>query len=496
MQSQMMSVDKAEDLEVDYEEVGPKRIQQIHMYQPPFTKHDNCKPATRKQTGCTCRCSIIIAVVLMVLIFLISIVMLPLMAYEIREIRSTFNINFEKQNKSITNHQDQLISDLGSQLTNLINHSNQDQLISDLGSQLTNLINNSNQDLHISDLGSQLITLIKENHSSQNQLVADLGSQLIALIKEDHSNQDQHISELSHQLTSLIEQNSTTQNQLTDLVSQVALLRGDLNESKSLDYASNKLIADIQNFFEFDSCNFLQNFSVQLPSGLYKIMPRDALTPTKAYCSYQSLSGRNEWWRRVAYLNTSESGQVQCPSGLETRRESPSSCRRAVEESGCSSVYFDPGNTPYSRVGGRVRARQSGQPDGFQDFNGPRFRGQVSLEDNYVDGISLTYGDEGNRTHIWTFAASVNTRRDRCAVCDREKPDFIGDHFSCELLEFCYRVVCNSNQLWDGGQCVGGESFFRDLPEPTTEQIEMRVCREQDRLDEDILVTEIELYVQ
>ena len=411
MQSQMMSVNKAEDLEVDYEEVGPKCIQQIHMYQPPFTKQDNCKPATRKQTGCTCRCSIIIAVVLMVLIFLISIVMLPLMTYEIREIRSTFNINFEKQNKSITNHQDQLISDLGSQLTNLINHSNQDQLISDLGS-------------------------------------------------------------------------------------QVALLRGDLNESKSLDYASNKLIADIQNFFEFDSCNFLQNFSVQLPSGLYKIMPEDALTPTKAYCSYQSLSGRNEWWRRVAYLNTSESGQVQCPSGLETRKESPSSCRRAVEESGCSSVYFDPGNTPYSRVGGRVRARQFGQPDGFQDFNGPRFRGQVSLEDNYVDGISLTYGDEGNRTHIWTFAASVNTRRDGCAVCDRERPDFIGDHYSCEVVKLCYREVCNSNQLWDGGQCVGGESFFRDLPEPTTEQIEMRVCREQDRFDEDILVTEIELYVQ
>ena len=419
MQSQMMSVDKAEDVEVDYEEVNPKCIQQTHIYQQPFTKEENCKPVTRKPTGCTYRWSIIIAVVLMALIFLISIVMLPLMAYEIGQIRS--------------------------------------------------------------------------NHY---QLVSDLGSQLIALIKEDHSNQDQHISELSHQLTSLMEQNSTTQNQLTDLVSQVALLRGDLNDSKSLDYASNKLIADIQEFFFFDSCNFLQNFSVQLPSGLYKIMPQDELTPTKVYCSYQSFSGRNEWWRRVTYLNTSESCQVQCPSGLEARMEPPSSCRRAVQESGCSSVYFDPGDIAYSRVGGRVRARQSGQPDGFQDFDGPRFRGEVSLEDNYVDGISLTYGDEGNRTHIWTFAASLNARRDGCAVCDRERPDFIGDNYSCEVVEFCYQVVCNSNQLWDGSQCVGGESFFRDLPEPTTEQIEMRVCREQDRLDEDILVTEIELYVQ
>ena len=56
-------------------------------------------------------------------------------------------------------------------------------------------------------------------------------------------------------------------------------------------------------------------------------------------------------------------------------------------------MYFNPGDIPYSRVGGRVRARQLGQPDGFQDFDGPGFRGEVSLEDNYVDGISLTYGD-------------------------------------------------------------------------------------------------------
>ena len=408
-----MSVNKAEDLEVKYEEVDPKCVQQIHMYQASFTSERNCKPVTRKKTGCTYRCSIIIAVVLMALMLLISIVMLPLMAYEIREIGSTLNkANSEKQNKSITNHQDQLISDLGSQLI------------------------------------------------------------------------------------SLMEQNSTSQNLLTDLVSQVALLRGELNSKKCLVLASKGLVADIQELIEFDSCNFLKNFSVQLPSGLYKIMPQDALTPTKVYCSYQSLSGRNEWWRRVAYLSTSESYQVQCPSGLGIRTEWPSSCRRALEESGCSSVYFDPGDIPYSRVGGRVRARQSGQPDGFQDFNGPRFRGEVSLEDNYVDGISLTYGDEGNRTHIWTFAASVNTRRGGCAVCNRERPDFIGDHYSCELLELCNQgTVCNSNLLWDGGQCVGGESFFRDLPGPTTEQIEMRVCREQDRRDEDILVTEVELYV-
>ena len=279
---------------------------------------------------------------------------------------------------------------------------------------------------------------------------------------------------------------------LSNFTTQWSVLRNELIE---LD-ASQKLIRDIQQHFALDSCSSLQSFSIYFPDGLYRIRSFDednSTTSTQVYCSYQTYGGSLKWWRRVAYLNNRE----QCPLGLLASTSHIRACIRPTNRAGCSSAYFDPGSEPYSRVSGRVRARQSGQPDGFQDFNGPRFRGEVSLEDNYVDGISLTYGDGGSRKHIWTFAASVNAMGDGCNVCNKEKPDFIGDHFSCELVELCTQgTVCNSNLLWDGGQCVGGESFFRNLSEPTTEQIEMRVCREQDRSDEDILVTEIEIYVQ
>ena len=279
---------------------------------------------------------------------------------------------------------------------------------------------------------------------------------------------------------------------LSNFTTQLSVLRSEVIKL----VASQKLIGDIQQHFVLDSCSSLQSFSIHFPDGLYKIRSFDednSTTSTQVNCSYQTCSGSPEWWRRLAYLNSRE----QCPLGLLALTGPIRACIRPINRAGCSSVYFDPGSKPYSRVSGRVRARQSGQPDGFQDFNGPRFRGEVSLEDNYVDGISLTYGDGGSRKHIWTFAASVNAMGDGCNVCNKEKPDFIGDHFSCELVELCEQgMVCNSNLLWDGGQCVGGECFFRNLSEPTTEQIEMRVCREQDRSDEDILVTEIEIYVQ
>ena len=29
----------------------------------------------------------------------------------------------------------------------------------------------------------------------------------------------------------------------------------------------------------------------------------------------------------------------------------------------------------------------------------------ISIEDNYLDGVSLTHGAPGFRTHIWTFGA-------------------------------------------------------------------------------------------
>ena len=51
-------------------------------------------------------------------------------------------------------------------------------------------------------------------------------------------------------------------------------------------------------------------------------------------------------------------------------------------------------NIPYSHICGRVQAFWFGTPDGFAGSQ----RSSTTINGNYVDGISLTYGTS-NKTH-------------------------------------------------------------------------------------------------
>ena len=268
-----------------------------------------------------------------------------------------------------------------------------------------------------------------------------------------------------------------------NITSQVRLLQNEIyantsniisNNRQNVDSLTAQLISDIQALRVFNSCAAIMNLSLPFSSGLYWVKSTEHYL-VQVNCTSLSYDNRRGWWRRTAYLNTSDSNPVQCPSGLEARNEPPL-CRHALSTAGCSSANYRSNNISYSRIYGGIVARYSGSPDGFQHFGGNR--NNPTLEDNYVDGVSLTYG-MNNRTHIWTFAASVNARYGECIFCERERPSY-----------------CNLDQLWDGDQCIGNATFYRQLPHATTGDIEMRVCRGQDRQDEDILLTFIEIFLQ
>ena len=63
----------------------------------------------------------------------------------------------------------------------------------------------------------------------------------------------------------------------------------------------------------------------------------------------------------------------------------------------------------------------------------------------------------------------------------------------------------DGDPLWDGAGC-GQDStccsfhnppwFHKQLPQPTTDDIEMRVCRDEEQEDEDIPIAYVEIYVQ
>ena len=293
--------------------------------------------------------------------------------------------------------------------------------------------------------------------------------------------------------------------QSTRITSNITTLEGQLTQSFSMvetvvslnvSDLSSALVRDIQTIHTFDSCGTVMNLSLPFPAGMYMIQSSSAIGPIQVYCSTSiafSCNGVLGQWRRVAFLNASSANPLQCPGDLQVRNSDPPSCVHAGASSGCSAVDYETNGMEYSQVCGRVHGRYSLTPDGFLKIGRPQ---DVSIEGNYVDGVSLTYG-RNPRNHIWTFTATIDSSVNDCSECGN-KPDFVMNDYSCELVRKCPgdTRVCSSDVLWDGeSQCVGGERFSVVLEMPTTADIEMRVCRDQGRSDEDILVTFVEIFV-
>ena len=67
-------------------------------------------------------------------------------------------------------------------------------------------------------------------------------------------------------------------------------------------------------------------------------------------------------------------------------------------DSSCCSVFSDDINIAYNKVCGRIIGEGVSTPDTFH-------RVMPTIEDNYLDGVSVTHGVSGSRTHIWSFGA-------------------------------------------------------------------------------------------
>ena len=135
-------------------------------------------------------------------------------------------------------------------------------------------------------------------------------------------------------------------------------------------------------------------------------------------------------------------------------------------------------NMSYSHICGTVESSWFGRPDGFI---GSDRNSNTNINDNYDEGISLTYGKEPSRTHIWTFIA------DRQSCHPNSIPDYVGHNNTCLIHE----DSCSSSPE------LCSPSFFRKLEQPVTEDIEMRLCQDQHRESdiEGIHFGNIEIYV-
>ena len=219
------------------------------------------------------------------------------------------------------------------------------------------------------------------------------------------------------------------------------------------------------------------------------------------------ICGGTGGWRRMVYLNMTNNNN-NCPSGWQLTEYSKRTCG-PVSTSGltCDSVIFPVSGGAYTSVCGTIIAYQKNIPDAFEAYN----EGQVTtIDDAYVCGVSLTHGSP--RQHIWTFAAgSVEdepTRNDACpcdATINIVVPSFVGGDYFCESGSNSGRSdkFYPDDPLWDGKNCSSSSTccsfknppyFTKQLPNPTTDDIEARLCRWF--TGDDTPIEFIELYVK
>ena len=262
-------------------------------------------------------------------------------------------------------------------------------------------------------------------------------------------------------------------------------------------------------------CNSPQNRSCQeilycfpsAPSGYHEIrVPNGSLV--QVYCDMEGTNcGGQGGWMRVAHVNMSQDG-TSCPQGLAQKNMSGLTlCGQNA--TGCQGTLFSALDLSYSRVCGQLRGYQFGSTDAFYNYE---VNPSLGLGDPYVNGASIIYGT----THIWTYATAgldniINKRSCPCNTgSTAQVPPYVGSDYYCESGDNGTGIAQNLNffpndPLWDGQRCDGLEApccthpnmpwFFKTLSETTTEDIQLRLCINEGKSDEETLLEVIELYV-
>ena len=276
-------------------------------------------------------------------------------------------------------------------------------------------------------------------------------------------------------------------NVLSNITKEIETMR---NETKEL-LSVNSELEDRNNITEeLQSTNsFLRNYVGQMNSYV---------------------CGGTGGWRRALYLDMTDPNS-HCPSGWQlTTYGSKRLCGKVSSGSlTCDSVLFPVTGGDYTSVCGSIIGYQKDQIDAFETYH----TGQATTIDSaYVSGVSLTHGTP--RQHIWTFAAGASEDRrtweDACP-CDASIsiriPPFVGGDYFCESGVNSGQPTSSTlypdDPLWNGSGCTTSSTccsfnnppyFTKQLPNPTSDDIEARLCRSD--TPDDSPVEFIELYVK
>ena len=260
------------------------------------------------------------------------------------------------------------------------------------------------------------------------------------------------------------------------------------------------------------SCEAVFDYSCPTnPPGLYWISTPSG-SPESVYCTpHNQCCNSTRGWMRAKYLNMSDPTQT-CPHGFTARIDHNKRTCVKPNDIGCTPINIHTYGVEYNKICGKLIAYQIGTTKAFKYVHDNII---VTSNDSYVDGVSITHGPEHSRTHIWTFAAAADelfadSWTCPCSVTDTKftgkLPDFIENDYFCDTAGYNGTrgyTFYHKNPLWDGVGCGPDSScctfnsppwFCKHLPQPTTDDIEIRVCTTRSECDTALEM--IEMYIQ
>ncbi len=132
----------------------------------------------------------------------------------------------------------------------------------------------------------------------------------------------------------------------------------------------------------------------------------------------------------------------------------------------------------------------------------------------------MTHGPAGNRTHIWSFAGaeseSSSTNPSYNCPCTNtnvtwpyQVPTFINNDYFCDTANVRpyddLTPLYTEDPLWDGegcgptSMCCSFNSppwFCKSLPQPTSDDLEIRLCFNDYYRHEDKIISQLDIYVK